>query len=122
MLHLTPEVVHDLPSLLTIEEEENWHSKNIDYHPPHVERLWREWRDNIRVSLHRIFPCSPEEAFYHDHPWSSAMILLPESGSYLMGIGYSQTGERPPVAATCFMTPFSQYEITDSNGWHYVLR
>ena len=41
----------DLARLLR--DDALWQSVLIDYHPPHVERLWCSWRD-YRVSLHRI--------------------------------------------------------------------
>ena len=39
-----------------IEDAEGWNSLLVDYHPPVVERLWRQFGDH-RIFLHRIHPC-----------------------------------------------------------------
>ena len=89
MLHLLHAIEADLPLLLT--NTDGWASLDIDYHPPRVERVFRDL-DGARVSLHVIHPCEPEQALFHPHPWPSAMRVL--SGTYEMGVGASHTRRR----------------------------
>jgi len=94
-----------------------WQSVYVDYHPPFVERLWRQYGDN-RIYLHRIHPCRPEEALFHPHPWPSAMRVC--DGSYEMAVGYSSETEAPPVVAKETLVGGFAYEMTDENAWHSV--
>ena len=103
-----PEMLHD---------ESEWHSLYVDYHPPIVERLWRQW-DDFRIYLHKIHACESHEALFHPHPWPSAMRVL--SGSYEMGIGYGVGAIAPPITERRVLVPGSEYEMTDPNEWHYV--
>jgi len=103
-----------LPILLTAARV--WNSLDVNYEPPHVERLWHQYDDNYRLYLHRIHPCN--EALFHPHPWPSAVHIL--SGSYEMGIGYGEGSKQPPVAATLTLRGGSEYEMIEPNGWHYV--
>lgn len=50
--------------LKLLETPEIWKSLLIDYHPPKVERLYTQL-DDLRVSLHCIHPCNPEDALFH---------------------------------------------------------
>jgi len=104
-----------LPELLR--DEAGWTGLYVDYHPPVVERLWRQV-DGVRVYLHRILPCAPDDALFHPHPWPSAMRLI--EGTYEMAIGYGSGTEAPPRAALLMLTAGSEYEMTDPNSWHYV--
>jgi hypothetical protein len=104
-----------LPDLLA--DEASWKSLDINYHPPRVERLWRSWGE-FRVSLHRIHPCSIEDALFHPHPWPSAMRVL--DGTYEMAIGYGSGSTPPPIAARIVSTGDLRYEMMDVDAWHYV--
>jgi hypothetical protein len=115
MLDILHRVENQLPEML--QEEAEWSSLFIDYHPPVVERLWRQWFD-FRIYLHRIHPCEPGEALFHPHPWPSAMHVL--DGAYEMAIGYGAGEKEPPIAARVTLCAGSEYEMTDPNGWHYV--
>lgn len=115
MLNILYALERDLPKLLA--DESKWKSLLIDYHPPRVERLWREWYE-YRVYLHRIHPCTREEALFHPHPWSSAIRIV--SGTYEMGVGYASGDTPPPAAATLMLGPGSAYEMIHPDGWHYV--
>lgn len=115
MLNVLYEVEAELPQLLV--DEAGWNSLYIDYHPPIVERLWRPWRE-YRISLHRIYPCEPEEALFHPHPWPSAMRVL--AGEYEMAVGYGPGETAPPVAALMIATGDFRYEMTEPDAWHYV--
>lgn len=111
-----------LPHLLI--DREGWSSKCIDYTPPFVHRLYRdiEFDDKThRVYLHKIFPC--ERAFFHPHPWPSAIRVLPVPGStYEMGVGFSpnERHDPPPYAATLRVQNGFEYEMTHPDGWHHV--
>jgi hypothetical protein len=111
---------------------DSWRTLDVNYEPPRVERLWREFEDG-RLYLHRIHPC--EKALYHPHPWPSAIKIL--SGSYMMALGYGKMqmgygrmqdvlrdGDSfqvpPPCAATLVLTKGSTYEMIRPNGWHSV--
>lgn len=104
-----------LPALLT--SAEGWRSLDVDYHPPRVERLFRDL-EGVRVYLHVVHPCEPGEALFHPHPWPSAMRVL--EGVYEMGIGTGR-GETPPrAAATIVAHAPLEYEMLDPDGWHWV--
>lgn len=87
-----------------------WQSLDVDYDPPRVERLWRQYGD-FRVSLHCIHTC--EKALYHPHPWPSAIHVV--SGKYEMAVGTEET-----EAARIILTQGCSYEMLDPKGWHYV--
>lgn len=108
-------VVAGLPSML--EDGAPWESLGVRYEKPAVERLWRQVGD-LRVSLHRIQPCEAGEAFFHPHPWPSAMLVV--SGGYETGVGYGAGVEPPPVAQTFWLPPGTCYEMVDRDAWHYV--
>lgn len=114
MLEKLHQIERQLPDLLV---QDGWQSLYVDYHPPIVERVWRQEGD-YRINLHCIHPCEPEEALMHPHPWPSAIKIL--SGKYRQGIGYSSGRETPPIAATTIMTYGSSYEMVNKDGWHYV--
>jgi hypothetical protein len=115
MLDVLERVEAALPELL--KEGDAWAGLFIDYHPPTVERMWRQWSD-YRVSLHRIHPCEAREALFHPHPWPSAMRVL--AGEYEMAVGYGKGDETPPVAARLIASGELRYEMTDPDAWHYV--
>src|SRR3989338_2335811 len=115
MLELLDELKVELPALLV--DAGSWQSLRIDYHPPLVNRLWREWRD-YRVYLHIIYPCSREEALFHPHPWPSAMEIV--SGKYEMTVGYGEENNPPPVASIIELLEGAKYEMTNINSWHLV--
>jgi hypothetical protein len=114
MLNLLHEAEKELPRLLY---DGGWQSLKVDYHPPFVDRLWRDWR-GCRLTLHRIHPCAPEEALFHPHPWPSAMRI--HEGTYEMGVGWGRGQETPPVAARIVASGAMEYEMTDPDAWHYV--
>jgi hypothetical protein len=107
--------VSELPTLLR--GDAKWRGVFVDYHPPFVERLWREWLD-YRIFLHRIHPCAAGEALLHPHPWPSAMRVL--DGCYEMAVGYGAGTRDPRIAAKLILRAGSEYEMTDPDGCHYV--
>jgi hypothetical protein len=115
MLDTLAAVERELPELL--QDESGWNSVYIDYHPPTVERLWRNW-NGYRIYLHRIHPCAAGEALFHPHPWPSAMRIL--EGEYEMAVGYGKGETVPPVAALMIAAGDFRYEMTDPDAWHYV--
>ena len=115
MLDVLCAVEQELPLLL--QAEAGWNSLYIDYHPPFVERLWRPWQE-YRIQLHRIHPCTRQEALFHPHPWPSAMRVL--AGEYEMAVGYGAGETPPPVACLLIAGAGFRYEMTDPHAWHYV--
>lgn len=100
-----------------------WQSKDIDYHPPRVERVWIPIND-MRLSLHVIHPCEDGESLVHPHPWESAMYVLPIGGIYEHQIGF-----RSEVSPDVFVDTIvckqivrggMYYEMMDPDGVHSV--
>ena len=90
----------------------------MSYHPPRVERLWTQ-EDGIRITLHRIHPCSREDALFHPHPWPSAMRVI--TGNYEMALGFGAGEKAPPIATTLQVQNGGMvYEMADPDSWHYV--
>jgi hypothetical protein len=115
MLQILARAERALPGLL--QSREGWHSLDVDYEPPRVERLWRGFEGDYRLYLHRIHPC--ETALYHPHPWPSAIKIL--EGGYEMAVGFGEGNKPPPIAAVIKVAPGSSYEMLNIDGWHYVL-
>jgi hypothetical protein len=105
----------DLPSLL---RGGKWSSLYVDYHAPFVERVWCPWGDGYRVYLHRILPCTRDEALFHPHAGPSVMQVL--SGIYGMDVGYGAGDTPPPVACSLTLTEGSVYSMPHPDGWHSV--
>lgn len=104
-------------------QDETWSSLLIDYDHPHVWRLWRQWTPEIRVLLHKIFPCGPGAALPHPHPWPAAVkIFTPDSDGYETGVGWGhpEAADTPPIPAKFVLQTASTYEMTDYRAWHYV--
>jgi hypothetical protein len=128
MIELLAEVEKSLYNLLR--QTDVWHTLDVDYEPPRVERLWCDWHRagvTYRINLHRIHPC--EKALMHPHPWPSAVKVL--SGKYEMGIGALLVAgpasfparaipEVMKTVATVVLTAGATYEMLDERGWHYV--
>jgi len=93
-----------------LQSQGNWNSVFIDYETPHVERIWMQL-DKYRVYLHKIHPCT--EAFYHPHPWPSAMLIC--EGEYESYIG-SEDVKTGPI----YLPQWSAYQMTDPKEWHSV--
>lgn len=101
-----------------LEDPTLWQSLDIDYHPPRVERIWRQ-HGPYRLLLHLIHPCAPEHALWHPHEWKSAMHVL--NGDYEMGVGYSKTQEAPSSMLKLLNNSGDfYYEMVDGDIWHYV--
>lgn len=118
LLPVLHKVEADLPFLL--QDEGGWQTMDITYEPPHVERLWRTWGYDHRIYIHRIFPCAPEEALFHPHPWPSIVKILSEKG-YFMRTGYGPGLIEPPSAVNLLLSQGSVYEMTNPDGWHAVI-
>jgi len=94
-----------------------WKSVDINYHPPHVERLWCQL-GAYRLYLHFIHPCKKEEALFHPHPWPSAIHVI--EGNYEMGMGFGEGLEEPEIFSTILSQGNMYYEMPHRDGWHYV--
>lgn len=115
MLEDHREAISELSGL--IQDRPQWRGLFVDYEKPHVERLWRPWRE-YRLLLHKLLPCADGEALYHPHPWPSIMTIV--RGRYIMGVGYGSGLVAPPLAMKLSLGPGSTYEMTDPDAWHYV--
>lgn len=117
------------PSRTLLKSLDGWNSLEVTYEQPRVERLWRQDGD-YRIYLHRIHPCIVEQpneedreqlltiqddsqAFWHAHPWPSAMVVV--SGSYKMLVG-----TKNHVCATLTLPRGTCYEMTDPKAYHKV--
>ena len=115
MLNILHDIERELPTLLL--SAEGWRSLDVDYHPPRVERVYRD-HGSHRISLHVIHPCGPEDALFHPHPWPSAMRVL--SGDYEMTVGAGAGDTPPPHVLTLRVGGCFEYEMTHPDGWHRV--
>lgn len=115
MLKALHAIEKQLPDLL--QDTEGWQSMFIDYEQPIVKRIWRQLGE-YRVCLHKIHSCNKDKAFFHPHPWPSAMKIL--KGAYEMGLGYSTSNEIPPIMTTLVLKKDSEYVMDDIRAWHYV--
>lgn len=113
MLSILFDMLYDMPMLLANKSE--WNCLNINDEVPNVERIWRQVGE-IRVSLHKIYPCKKQPLF-HSHPWPSSMAIL--KGGYETAIGYGKNN--PPIIYKGFFTNGTVYEMPDQYTWHYVM-
>ncbi|MCA9715380.1 MAG: hypothetical protein KC468_11945 [Myxococcales bacterium] len=105
-----------LPQLLR-EAEDTWSTLDVIYHPPRVERVWRQHGEH-RVYLHRIWPCEEGEALVHPHDWPSAVHLL--TGRYAHTIATPSADGSPTVLTTLELAAGSRYEMVEPSAWHAV--
>lgn len=126
-LKLIESTLHD-----RLHEPDLWESMVIDYEKPHVDRVWMKVLEG-RLFLHKIHPCTAQEAFYHPHPWPSAVHILPtDNGSvYRMGIWRANKGEaidydseefvnKTIDTCTLEMKGDVYYQMIDTHGLHWV--
>ena len=108
-----------LPSLLEPrDDDEQWHSLDINYRPPHVQRVWREVDREHRILLHMVHDCEPGTEFFHPHPWPSAVHAHTQ---YMMRSGAGpHDGPDPEVTLTQIIEAGSYYEMTRRESWHSV--
>ena len=124
MRDVLKQVEKELSSLL---DHDGWQSLDIDYHKPHVERVWMPW-NGYRINLHRIQACKPHEALFHPHPWPSVVrILGTDFGDPMGGGGYwTAIGSGPPDAgepaqvAKIWCPAGSIVCMEEPYGWHSV--
>lgn len=106
----------ELPKKLRSDPPEKWNAIDIDFHPPHIERLWQSWRDEYRLNLHFIHHCVSHTALYHPHAWPAAIRVV--KGRYGMVTGYG-AGDIPPPYSFSFVLPKgAYYEMVDPDAWH----
>jgi hypothetical protein len=111
-----------MPSLL--QSLEDWNSLDVNYHPPRVERLWRPFEEDKRISAHCIHPCSVDEALLHPHRTGFAILVLGPC-VYRMRIGSNAGLETPPVVCDTIVTVPAgcafRYVMPHPHGWHAVI-
>ncbi len=116
MISVLSKIEDELPGMLR--DDIGWLSLDINYHPPLIQRLWRQ-HGEYRVYLHRTVPCPRHEALMHPHPWPSAVRVI--DGVYEMGIGTGPGPLAPPISATIYQVGgLFVYEMLDPHAWHYV--
>lgn len=98
-----------------LDDEAGWHSLDVDYELPRVERLYRPFEDDYRLYLHDIHPCDGGQALFRTHPWGSAMHAFDE---YEMDVGVGAGLTPPPVVMRVLLAPGTQYEMTHPDAWH----
>jgi len=94
-----------------------WKSVDVNYHPPHVERIWCQL-GKYRLFLHFIHPCEKGEPLFHPHPWPSSIHVI--EGEYEMGMGFGEGLEEPEIFSTILSQGSMYYEMPHRDGWHYV--
>lgn len=102
----------------------DWESLDVNYRPPHVERLWRPLGEG-RVFLHRIEPCDAKDALFHPHPWPSEMLVF-GPGGYRMLVGAGAGTTRPEIVLDQLVehsapTHPYRYRMNHPDGWHAVI-
>jgi len=115
MLDVLNEIRLNLKPMLL--EADKWKDVDVNYHPPRVKRLWRQY-GTYRIYLHEIDPCDVKDALVHPHPWHSAMFL--GDGSYVMLTGKSATNDPPAILERTVLAAGSSYEMIDPDSWHAV--
>ena len=107
-----------------LDQGRTWHSLDVLYEKPRVERLWTQLDDEHRLMLHRIHPC--DKPLLHSHPWPSAVFVV--SGRYVMNLGYGEPGgdDREDVLPLCMseysagslysMGPYSWHDVNPLSG------
>jgi hypothetical protein len=121
MLTILTDILKILPDKL--DDLSLWDSLIINRRKPFTYRAFFIFEDgaykNIRVCLHRFDPCDESDAFFHPHPWPSAMKVL--AGSYKMKLGYSQTlTSKPEFMMEEVLAAGSTYSMTEPKCWHSV--
>jgi len=82
-----------------------------------VERLFMQI-GSVRISLHRIHSCPPEEALLHPHPWPASFKIY--KNQYFTQVGVSKTAEPPKDFTSMILGPGSMVRMTNPNEWHLI--
>jgi hypothetical protein len=120
------EILKDAEHALThyLEPDHEWNSLLVNYHKPHVWRLWTQMTSEYRILLHKIHLCKEGEALLHPHPWPAAMKIFVPAGTegYETGVGWDhpEAADAPAMPAKFMLQTQSTYEMTDYHAWHYV--
>jgi len=114
-------VVSLLPEM--VKKPELWSSLIINRRKPITYRAFHLFTEGslagVRVCLHKFESCGAEDAFYHPHPWPSAMCVL--LGSYRMRVGMSPNLEGEPITVMdSILSGGSKYSSEEPNFWHSV--
>lgn len=123
MIKLLKEIEQD--QMINLLKSSDWNSLDVDYHPPRVERVWKQMGPN-RLSLHVIHPCEDGESLLHPHEWAAAFHVLPIGGIYEQGIAHGVLD--PLMSDTHVYRDFMKmemdgdmyYEMTHPECCHYV--
>ena len=117
MLNVLSEVLADIHVLLG--DWNDWHTVDIDTAPPRIEQASRQFKDDYKLCIHRIHPCTTTNALYQPHPWPCAGVVC--YGQCEMIVGYGDPkGPPPPISHRFILKRGSRYEMTDPNAWHAI--
>jgi len=62
-------------NIFDILNDTSYRTSRIIHDDPEVWRVWWQYWE-VRVALHKIFPCLDGECFFHPHPWPSTIRCL----------------------------------------------
>ncbi len=112
---------NELQDMLT--ETGLWNSLDVNYHPPRVERLWRQYDEHHRLFIHIIHKTTAA-CLFHKHKWEAAFHMI--FGSYEMALTSSETefgseeAYKLPEIARHIIAAGSSYEMRYTHTAHYV--
>jgi hypothetical protein len=86
---------------------------------------------DLRVCLHKTFPCEEHEPLYHSHPWDIAVKLISGRQEVHFGVdnevkhnGFCDISEigikGPEVSKVILFEPGDFYFMPAITAWHYV--
>lgn len=122
MIDLLRRAITQVNSDGRVNDPDQWSTLYIDYEKPIVERAWTKVRldgNEYRLYVHHIHPCKRGEAFYHPHPWPSAVLVC--DAGYETAFGYGDpNGPPPPKVGPVFFGSWTTYQMLTPFEWHYV--
>jgi len=113
MLDRLHEVENILPDLI---KERKWYGQTIEYGANKTDRVWTPYEDGS-IDLHRLYPCSIDEAIFHHHEGPTAVKVF--QGSYLMKVG-SKTRGIDETIMTILVVPGCTYQMLNQEDYHSV--
>jgi hypothetical protein len=111
-----------LPNLITNALDQAKTVK-ILHDEPEVHRIWWELGE-VRIAIHRIFPCKEKSCFFHPHPWPSAVECI--QGGYTHRVAM-YNGPREDVFSLQshqlenFSNNLTQMEMNVVKGFSYYM-
>lgn len=117
MLDTLEDVMQKLPEM--VKDITLWDSLIINRRKPFTYRAFHILNNGVRICLHKFDPCERHDAFFHPHPWPSAMRVM--RGKYRMEVGASPDYNKPPMTVMeTVLSAGSTYSSDEPNFWHSV--